>query len=138
MLIYFIMLTTPIHILEKIPFVKVHTNILEFVSTDGIFELHSGVTAMIDSEYVVTDSIKQEEIEEWLQNQHKNVYIYIKQGDTINYSYSLGVVDKNALSEQSNLIMEIYTKWRDKKGLPSSEVKIIVGTDNIGLFLDRV
>lgn len=136
MFIYFALLVTPLHILKQIPFIVVEDSGVEFIE-NGVFELHSGVTAMIDSEYVITDSIQKEDIENWLLNQHKNVYIYIKKGDNINYSYNLGIVDKKNIESQSNFILDTYNKWVEGQGIPTSEVTVILGTDKIGLFLER-
>ena len=137
MLIYAILLMAPITILEKVPLVEVQTDNNVVVDTDGVFELHSGVTAMIDSEFIVTESIEKEDIENWLVNQHKNVYIYIKKGDTIIYSYNLGLVNKKEIEEQGILIVDIYKKWLSGEGIPSSNVYISLGIDKLGFYLER-
>ena len=136
LLVYAILALVPMTVIEKIPFMGTNTEGIIYVN-GGSFELNSGVTAMISSDYVITEETTEDDLEKWLDMQNKNVYIYIKSGDNINYSYNLGLVDKRNMEETIDIIMDLYTKWVNKDGLPVTSTKLWLGSENIGIYLER-
>lgn len=123
-LIYFLMLMTPIEYLSKVNFLKIENQQDVEVSNKGILTLSSGTTAVTSSEYIVTDFSTVEDIDDYLQDQNKSVMLYVREGDRYLYKKNLGVIPKTESLGRAEEIITIYDSWKTTSKLPNEDTVV--------------
>ena len=123
-LIYFLIFITPLEYLSKVKFLEIEEEQSIEVSNNGSFSLVSGTTAVTSSEFIVTDLTTVAELEDYLGDQNKGVYLYIKSGSDILYEKNLGLIVKDDIPSKASQLLSTYDTWKETSTLPSEDTII--------------
>ena len=102
---------------NKVPFISKSSS--EVTVKEGVFTLKSGVSSTLGDEFVFTGEPQLEDIESFLNNTTKAVYIYIKSGQDIIYSNNLGLLQK----DDAQYVLDLYNNWKTTCILPSERTR---------------
>ena len=77
---------------------------------------YTGHTSTEDKEFVLTKNTKKKKLEEFLGGTQKNIYLSVKDGTSVIYSYNFGVCDEGS----SEKILKAYNILTDNKSIESN------------------
>ena len=117
---YIFCIVAPITYLQQLPFLNVSYTTDVEVDKAGSFYIESSIGGLLSDGYVIDSETTIDDINKYLKDKTKAIFIYIKDGDEFLYNRELGNPNENSAQE----ILTIYKKWRETGKLEKEKRKL--------------